>query len=78
MWWERQQGSEAGLGNSKHITTLMAYLKPTKSNMVDDATCQLCVKQEGTLHFSKPVYNRKGTIWLFDIFGKTFVNQEVG
>ncbi len=66
------------LGESKHTTTLMASSKLAKSNMVDDATCQLCVKQMGTLHFSKLVCIPKGTIQLFGIFGKTFVNQEVG
>jgi hypothetical protein len=29
MWWEGQQGGEAGLGGAKYMPTFMAYLKPT-------------------------------------------------
>jgi hypothetical protein len=55
----------------------MAYLKPTKSNMLDDATCQLCAKWKGTFHFPKLICIPKNTIQLLHIIGKTFVNQEV-
>ncbi len=35
MRWEKQQGCEVGHGVVKYTSTLMAYPKPTKSNMVD-------------------------------------------
>jgi hypothetical protein len=44
MQREKQQGSEVGHGVVNYMSKLMDYPKPTKSNMVDDATCQLCVK----------------------------------
>jgi hypothetical protein len=77
MWWEKQQKNEAKYGVIKYMSTLMAYLKPTKSNMLDDATCQLCAKWKGTFHFPKLICIPKSTIQLLHIIGKTFVNREV-
>ncbi len=68
LWWEGQQGGEVGLGGAKPMPTPMAYPQPTKPIMVDDATCQLCVKWKGALNFPKPICIFKGTIWVFFLF----------